>query len=107
MALTDFQFMPYVNPVFGTTNPDDYATVAGSLASRPGLGPQSYQVGDSSSSTIFTNVLFGTLDDTNGAPSPSPGTNVAMALGFDFGTLDVGESTFVRVMLSDDGTSIG
>ena len=107
MALTGFQFMAYVNPFFGTTNPEDYATVAGSLATSPGLGPQNYQVGDSSSSNIFTNLLFGTLDDTNGAPTPVPGTNVAMAIGFNLGTLAVGQGTFARILLSDDGTSIG
>ncbi len=107
-SLSGFQFMPYVNPFFGTTNPDDFATVSGSTATNPLLGPSTYQVGDSSNSTIFTNVLFGTLDDSNGTTNPpTEGTNVAMALGFSISTLAVGQSIGFQVLLSDNGSSIG
>ncbi len=38
-SLSGFQFMPYVNPFFGTTNPDDFASVSGLTATNPLLGP--------------------------------------------------------------------
>jgi hypothetical protein len=107
-SLSGFQFLPYVNPFFGTTNPNDFATVAGSTATNPVAGPSTYQVGDSSNSTIFTNVLFGTLDDSNSTTNPPTlGTNVAMALGFSLSTLGIGQSITFQVLLSDDGSSIG
>jgi len=107
-SLPGFQFLPYVNPFFGSTNPDDFATVSGATATNPSAGPSSFQVGDSSNSTIFTNVSFGTLDNSNGTTDPpTAGTNVAMALGFSAGTLGVGQTITFQVLLSDDGTSIG
>ncbi len=107
-SLSGFQFMPYVNPSFGATTPNDYGTVAGSTNSNPFLGPSTYQIGDANNSTIFTNVLFGSLDNTNSATyPPTPGTNVAMALGFTVTTLGVGQIATFQVLLSDDGSSIG
>jgi len=107
-SLSGFQFLPYVNPFFGTTNPNDYATVTGATAANPFNGPSTYQVGDANNSTIFTNVLFGTLDNTNSTTNPpTPGTNVAMALGFTLSTLGVGYDAAFQVLLSDDGSSIG
>ncbi len=53
-------------------------------------------------------MLFGTLDDTNGTTNPpTEGTNVAMALGFSVSTLGIGQAVGFRVLLSDDGSSIG
>ena len=107
-TLSGFQFMPYVNPFFGSTTPNDFATVTGSTAANPLVGPSTYQVGDANSSTIFTNVLFGTLDNTNGTTNPpTAGTNVAMALGFTESTLGIGQTVTFQVLLSDNGTSIG
>jgi hypothetical protein len=106
-ALSSFQFMPYVNPFFGFTIPNDYGTVTGSTSTNPTLGPQTYQIDDANSGTIFTNVLFGKLDSMNHAPSATEGTNVAMALGFTVSTLAAGQSVAFDVLLSDNGTSIG
>jgi hypothetical protein len=107
-TLSGLQFMPYVNPFFGSTVPNDYATVTGTTSAISSKGPQTFQVGDSSSSTIFTNVLFGTLDNTNGTTNPpTPGTNVAMALGFTVNSLANMQSVTFIVMLSDNFTSIG
>ncbi len=107
-SLSGFQFLPYVNPFFGSTNPDDFATVAGATASNPFNGPSTYQVGDANNSTIFTNVLFGTLDNTNTTTNPpTQGTNVAMALGFTINTVSIGQEVTFQVLLSDDGSSIG
>jgi hypothetical protein len=107
-SLPGFQFMSYVNPFFGSTVPDDYATVTGTTSTISAQGPQTFQVGDSSNSTIFTNVLFGTLDNTNSTTNPpTDGTNVAMALGFSPGTLAIGQTVTFEVLLSDNGTSIG
>ncbi len=107
-SLAGFQFLPYVNPFFGFTNPNDFATVAGATTASPYAGPSACQVGDSNNSTIFTNALFGTLDDTNGTTDPpTEGTNVALALAFDAGTLGIGQTLTFEVLLSDDGSSIG
>jgi hypothetical protein len=107
-TLHGLQFMPYVNPFFGTTVPEDYATITGTTSAISSLGPQSFQVGDSSTSTIFTNVLFGTLDNTNGTSNPPVvGTNVAMALGFNIASLAATKTVTFEVLLSDNGSSIG
>jgi hypothetical protein len=106
-ALSNFQFMPYVNPFFGTTVPDDYATVKGSTSSNPQLGAQTYQAGDANTSSIFTNVNFGALNNTNSASSPIEGVNVAMALGLTIGTFNAGQTVTFEVLLSDNDTSIG
>jgi PEP-CTERM motif len=106
--LSGLQFMPYVNPFFGSSVPDDYATVTGTTSTISTTGPQTYQVGDANSSTLFTNVLFGTLDNTNSTTNPPTlGTNVAMALGFTVNTLAVGHSVTFDVLLSDNESSIG
>ena len=107
-TLSSLQFMPYVNPFFGSTVPDDYATVTGTTSTISSAGPQTYQVGDANTSTLFTNVLFGTLDNTNGTTNPPTlGTNVAMALGFTFDSLAATKSVTFDVLLSDNESSIG
>jgi PEP-CTERM motif len=106
-ALSNFQFMPYVNPFFGSTIPDDYATVNGSTSSNPQLGAQTYQAGDANNSSIFTNVNFGSLNNTNSASTPTQGVNVAMALGLTIGTFSAGQSVTFDVLLSDDGGVLG
>jgi PEP-CTERM motif len=107
-TLSGFQFISYVNPFFGTTNPNDFGTVTGSTATNPSAGPSTYQIGDANNSTIFTNVLFGTLDNSNDTTNPpTAGTNVAMALGFTVDNLAVGQGITFEVLLSDDGSSIG
>jgi hypothetical protein len=107
-TLSGLQFMPYVNPFFGSTTPEDFATVTGTTSAISSQGPQTFQAGDSSSSTVFTNVLFGTLDNTNGTTNPPTlGTNVAMALGFTVDTLANTKTVTFEVLLSDNGASIG
>jgi PEP-CTERM motif len=106
--LSGFQFISYVNPYFGSTVPDDYATVTGTTSSTPTVGPASYQVGDANNSSIFTNVNFGTLDNTNGTTNPpTGGINVAMAIGFSVANLAINQAIVFEVLLSDNGTSIG
>lgn len=55
---------------------------------------------------IFDHLLMGTLDDLNAVPIESP-DDVAMALGFNLGTLNPLEAARVTVLLSEDGDSIG
>lgn len=101
-----FQFMFYADP--DTLSGNDWAAAAGSS----GFGLTTYQVGDPSSSSIFTNLDNGTLFPTsnsagNAYPSMSQTGNVAMALGFSFGDLSPGNSAEFQVLLSDDGSTIG
>jgi hypothetical protein len=102
-ALPGFQFLHFVDPDTANFN-TDVATVTGGL----GLpGATSYQVGDPALSTIFTNLAFGTLSNTNDFPPSSSGGDVSIGLGFSSGTLGVGQSITFDILLSDDGSSIG
>ncbi len=101
-ALPGFQFLYFVDPDIGAFD-DESAKVNGSL----GLpSPTSYQVGDPSISSIFTNLMNGTLNNANDFPPPTQG-DVSIALGFTIGSLDIGQSVTYDVLLSDDGTHLG
>ncbi len=81
-SLPGFQFLAFVDPDIGPNYADEWATVAGS----PGPGganpnPESFQVGDPTYSTIFTNLLYASLSNVNEEPSSDPG-DVSMAVGF-------------------------
>ncbi|MFO0953615.1 MAG: PEP-CTERM sorting domain-containing protein [Isosphaeraceae bacterium] len=104
--ITGLKLFYYIDPdiaVPGATAPADFATVAGAPGSPPFAA--SYQVGDPQLSTIFTNLLAGTLSNTNDVPSTSPG-DVSMALGFNIGNLAAGATATLRVLLSDNGRSL-
>ncbi len=106
-TLPGFQFLSYIDADIGTNTADETALVTG--APSPGLpnrGPTSYQVGDPTSSTLFSNEKFGTFDQTNGMPPGQPG-DVAMGVGFSVGNVLAGNLVRFQIMLSDDQTSIG
>ena len=96
-----FQFMYYVDP--DNLSGNEWATSAGTS----GFGLTTYQVGDPQSSSIFTNLDNGTLNNINAYPSMSQTGNVAMALGFSFGDFAPGNTAAFQVLLSDDGSKIG
>jgi hypothetical protein len=104
-ALSGLQFLYFVDPDIGANFADETATTHGSIGTGfPNV--TSFQVGDPSLSTIFTNLTNGTLSNVNELPSGTPG-DVSMALGFNVGTLGVGQSTGFQVLLSDDGSHLG
>jgi hypothetical protein len=102
-ALNGFQFLYFLDAQVGANFTNQSATVNGS----PGLpNPTSYQVGDPSLSTIFTNLMNGTLSNTNDFPPPTVG-DVSMALGFSVASLANNQSVTFDVLLSDDSTHLG
>ncbi len=104
-ALQGFQFLYYVDPD-DPTFASEYATVNGGSNLGQGFNPTSFQVGDPSLSTIFTNLGSGTLSNGNDFPSSSQVGDVAIALGFTLGTLGVGQTASFQVLLSDNGTTL-
>jgi len=105
-ALPSFQFLYFINPSIGENFADEWATT--SNTSTLGLpGPTSYQIGDPSLSSIFTNLALGTLSNGNDFPTSSQAGDVSVALGFTVSTLAVGQTATVDVLLSDNGTSLG
>lgn len=106
-VLPGFQFLFFADPDIGPNFADESATVAGApTPAGPGPGPQSYEIGDPSSRTIFTDLEFGTLNDVNSETPGNPG-DVSEALGFTNGALGAGQSAEFQVLLSDDGSSMG
>jgi hypothetical protein len=103
VALPGFQFLYFVDPDIGPNFADETATLKGTLGTP---SPSSFQIGDPSLSSIFTNLLAGTLNNVNGLPPGTPG-DVSIALGFSTGTLAVGATASFDVLLSDDGSSLG
>jgi hypothetical protein len=102
-ALNNFQFLYFLDAQNGA----NFNTGAVSLTGALGLpNPNSYQVGDPSLSTIFTNLMNGTLSNTNDFPPSTPG-DVSLALGFTSPTLGIGQTATYNVLLSDDGTNLG
>ena len=101
-ALTNFQFLYYADPDIGPDFTDEWATVTGS----PGFGLTSYQVGDPTFSSMFTNLDNGTLSNMNEQPATNPG-DVSTALGFRLASLNIGGAATFRVLMSDDLSSIG
>ncbi len=82
---------------------NEYATASGPLA----LG-QNYEADEPGYAfgNLFQNAQAGALDGTNGVPQGSP-DDVAMGLQFDIGTLVSGQNAVVRLMISEDGSSLG
>ncbi len=103
-ALPGFQFLSYIDADIANFT-EDYIGVTGTPgAGLPSLTPTSYQAGDPSTTSLFTNVLFGSLDNTNGAPSGSP-SDVALSVGFNTGLISAGAVAEFQVLLSDNGTT--
>jgi hypothetical protein len=102
-ALNNFQFLYFLDAINGPNFNTGSAAVTGALGL---LNPTSYQVGDPSLSSIFTNLMNGTLSNTNDFASPNQG-DVSAALGFTLPTLGIGQTATYNVLLSDDGSSLG
>jgi len=85
-----------INTFFNET-----ASVVGALAAGQGFEADEpgFQFGD-----IYDNLLNGSLDGTNIFGSPE---DVSLALSFDLGTLAVGGSALIDVMISEDGDFLG
>jgi hypothetical protein len=108
-ALPGFQFFSFVDPDINNFD-QNYGTVAG--APGPGIpdpNPHTFQIdepGFGGGGTIYNNLRFGALDNTNHTSPASP-QDVAMALGFSLGTLYPNYVATIQVVLSDDGSSVG
>jgi hypothetical protein len=55
---------------------------------------------------IYSNLQAGTLDGTNGVPLALP-DDVSMGLGFFLGPIDPGGSVSIRILLSEDFSTLG
>jgi hypothetical protein len=99
--LSGFQFIYYADPDIGPIFTDEFATVVGSPS-----GAASFQVGDPSTSTMFTHLFNGSLSNKNEEPVGSPG-DVSTALGFKLVSLGVGDAATFQILMSTDLTSIG
>lgn len=82
---------------------NEFATIRGTLAAG-----QNFEIDEPGFAfgNIFANAAANALDGTNALPPGSP-DDVAMALQFSIGTLGVGETAIVEVMISEDGDSLG
>jgi hypothetical protein len=105
-ALPGFQFLHYVDPDDGTNYPYEYATVNGLSNLGQNSNPTSFQVSDASYGTIFTNLGTGMLSDNDDLPNPSQVGDVSAALGFNVGSLGIGQSATIEILLSDNGTTL-
>jgi len=105
-ALADVRFYSFLDAEIDeptTSFFNEFAETSGTLA--PGqsfeVDEPGYVFGD-----VFVNLQAGTLDGVNALPVGSP-DDVAMALGFDVGTVGVGEIARIEVMVSEDEGRIG
>jgi len=105
-TLANFQFLQYVDADIGPNFADEYAVVNGTNK-LGGINPTSFQVGDPSSSSIFTNLTNGTLNNANDFPSPTQSGDVSFATAFLLPSLASGQMITFYVMLSDDGSTLG
>lgn len=92
---------------------NDYFNEAGFVLGFPGIGPTDefpdsweidepgYVFGD-----VFSNLLNADLDNDNAVPFSTP-DDVSMALGFSLGGLEANHIATIRILLSDDGDSLG
>lgn len=82
---------------------NEFATVRGTLAAG-----QSFEIDEPGFAfgNLFANAAAGALDGVNALPPGEP-DDVAMALGFSIGTLGVGQTAIVNLMISEDGDSLG
>lgn len=79
---------------------NESAVVLGALA--PGQG---FEVDDPFQGDLFSNLLAGTIDNTNAFAS-SEG-DVAMSLSFELGSIGPSESAQIQIMISEDGDFVG
>lgn len=106
-VLPGFQFLSFVDGDIGPNFTDESTAVTGVLGTGgAGSGATSFQVGDPSSSTLFTNLVNGTLNNTNDFLPPSAG-DVATGLGFTFGDLAPGDAVRFDILLSDNASTLG
>lgn len=104
--LSNFQFMLYVDPDIGDDTTNEWVAPTGTLAATA-FDPSTFQVGDPSLSSIFTNLMAGTLNNANDFPDSSTLGDVSLALGFSKANFASGSVFEVRILLADDGQSIG
>lgn len=88
---------------------NEYASTSGSIGAGPAdIFPDSWEIDEPGFEfgDIYANVLAGALDKTNAIPQSSP-EDVAMALGFRLAAIGPRDVIEVKVLLSDDGTTLG
>ena len=79
---------------------DEEATIHGTLAAGQGYEiDEPVMFGD-----ILDNLYSGILDNENGLEGPE---DVSMALSFDLGVMEIGDSAIVDVMISEDDDRLG
>ncbi|MEE2665968.1 MAG: hypothetical protein VX681_17785 [Myxococcota bacterium] len=92
-----------IDVLLGGLSYDEQATVHGTLA--PGQGYEidepGFLFGD-----ILDNLYSGVLDGDNALESFGP-EDVSMALSFDLGVMDIGDSAVLDIMISEDNDHIG
>ena len=107
ISLPGFQFLSYIDANIGSDPTNETVSITGSRSQGlPNRSPTSFQVGDPSTSSLFTNQLFGTLNNVNDFPAGQPG-DVAMGIGFSIGVVSAGQLIQFQVTLSDNLTSVG
>lgn len=100
LVLLDAEIDEGVNTFFneyGTVRVIPRGEATGPGADQWQMGEPGYRGGD-----LYRNLFLGSLGNTNGVPETAP-DDVALALGFSLGSLKAGESTTVRVMISEAG----
>jgi hypothetical protein len=104
--LVNAQLLYFVDPDIGPNYADETASVTNPIVTKPSF-PASYQIGDPSLSSIFTNLFDGMLNNQNSLPPGTPyGGDVSEALGFNLGTLGTGQTSKVDILLSDNGATL-
>jgi hypothetical protein len=103
-ALTNFQFLYFLDADIGANFTDEWATQSLTPGAQ-GNSPSSFQLGDPSLSSIFTNLMNGTLNNQNDFPSSSSPGDVSLALGFKVTTFTAGSTFDAQVLLSDQTTA--
>ena len=80
---------------------DELATTGGVLAAG-----QDYEIDEPGVEfgDILDNVFSGVLDSASGLGGPE---DVSMALSFELGMMDIGDSAIVDIMISEDGDFLG
>jgi hypothetical protein len=88
---------------------NEYALAAGTLGRGPyDVGPDSWQIDEPGfqNGTLYRGLFEHALANTNAVPQTDP-NDVALALGFVLGRLKPGESTAVRILISESGHTRG
>jgi SdrD B-like protein len=103
-VLLDTEIDEAINTFF-----NEYGTVLGKAGQGAGDStPSQWQIDEPGfqTGTLFRNLFLGTLDNSNSIPR-SALNDVAMSLGFSLGTLNPGNATTVRVLISEAGNTLG